>query len=85
LNFQNILTTNCNLNLNRWVSGDKNLAMHHVFRILLKAAHGASWQEAFQSVVPNRFTGNLEANKQMVNLKPRYKQTEFMAKSSKSL
>lgn len=42
----------------KWQSGQKNLAMNHVFHLLLKVAHGVPWHQAFETIIPRRFVQN---------------------------
>ena len=51
----------------KWQSGSKNLAMNHVFNLMLNAAHGVPWHESFKSIIPSRFINIREDSNQSPN------------------
>jgi hypothetical protein len=40
----------------RWTNGQKDLAMLHVFNILVKLYNGSNWKNALTTSLPSRFT-----------------------------
>lgn len=48
----------------KWQSGQKNLAMNHVFNLLLKVSHGVPWHKAFETIIPRRFVKSNDRDQQ---------------------
>jgi len=50
---------------------------------MLQIANGCSWEDAFKSILPSRFTGNNsgDAHKEPIRIKQKYAKTEFTAES----